>query len=82
MEEHKGQILLETQDWESYCGDGCCYDYGTYLYVNGKEVEGIYHTSDEISSVIAVLEALGYEVKHTELEFQSHDLRMNFEEDY
>lgn len=31
----EGTVKIETEDWDWECGDGCCSDYGTYLYING-----------------------------------------------
>jgi len=32
-------VKIETQDWSYTCGDGCCYNYGTTLYIDEKEIE-------------------------------------------
>lgn len=29
---------IELKEWDHRCGDGCCYTYGTELWVNGKLV--------------------------------------------
>lgn len=58
-----GKILLETQYWESECGGGCCYDWGEYLYVNGKPVT-VYSNDVNVGTLTSVLEHLGYEVEH------------------
>jgi hypothetical protein len=29
-------VTITLNDWEHECADGCCYDYGTELYVNGE----------------------------------------------
>jgi hypothetical protein len=29
-------VTITLNDWEYECADGCCYDYGTELYVNGE----------------------------------------------
>lgn len=81
MEDKKPKVLLQTQDWEYYCGDGCCYDYGTYIYVNGKQATSIEGLYEGIEPIIEVLETLGYEVEKEKLEFQTHDLRIDFEEE-
>ena len=44
-------------DWHYECGDGCCYEYGTSLIINGYLV-----TTDceDTDSVIKVLELCGH----------------------
>ena len=32
-------MKIETKDYHWECGDGCCTEYGTILYIDGKEVE-------------------------------------------
>jgi len=32
-------MKIETQDWDYTCSDGCCYEYGVYLWIDGKEVD-------------------------------------------
>ena len=81
MLDHEKKVLLETQDWDSYCGDGCCYDYGTNIFVNGKQVSNIEGLYDGIEPIISVLESLGYEVEHKEIEGKTYDFRVNFEEE-
>jgi hypothetical protein len=29
------EILIELEEWDHTCGDGCCYTYGTNIYING-----------------------------------------------
>jgi hypothetical protein len=69
MEVKKLKITLE--DWDHTCGDGCCYSYGTKIYLNGKELE---HPNPEVhdnsyvgmdvgTALRAVLKELGYEVE-------------------
>jgi ArsR family metal-binding transcriptional regulator len=64
-------IKITFKDWDYTCGDGCCYKYGTKIYINGVEVE---HPNEEIKdnsyvgnneeiAVHAVLKHLGYEVE-------------------
>jgi hypothetical protein len=69
MEVKKLKITLE--DWDYTCGDGCCYSYGTKLYLNDKELE---HPNPEVqdngyvgmdvnTALLATLKELGYEVE-------------------
>lgn len=32
------KVIIEIEDWEYECGDGCCYDWGTILRVNGSQL--------------------------------------------
>jgi hypothetical protein len=69
MEVKKLKITLE--DWDHTCGDGCCYSYGTKMYLNGKELEhpnpevhdNSYVGMDVDTALRAVLKELGYEVE-------------------
>jgi hypothetical protein len=69
MEVKKLKITLE--DWDHTCGDGCCYSYGTKIYLNGKELEhpnpevhdNSYVGMDVDTALRAVLKELGYEVE-------------------
>lgn len=38
MEKHKKVIKLV--DWDYRCSDGCCYDTGVGLYVDGVQLHG------------------------------------------
>lgn len=64
-------VKIKLEQWYSQCADGCCENYGTYLYVNGKKLE---HPNPEVSdngylgedvstALEAVLKELGYEVE-------------------
>ena len=67
----KDNILnIRLEDWDYTCGDGCCYSYGVYLYLNGKKLK---HPNPEVhdngylgmdveTALKAVLKELGYEV--------------------
>jgi hypothetical protein len=65
------KLKITFEDWHSTCGDGCCDNYGTYLYLNGEKLE---HPNSEVydnsyigmdieNSLEAVLKKLGYEVE-------------------
>ena len=65
------KINLTFSDWDYTCGDGCCYEWGTYCKVNGGE-NLVMHFTDANSAATAVVEVLthlGYEV---EWEFESN----------
>ena len=50
---------LEVESYEYRCGDGCCYDFGERLYVNG---ELVYDAAEiDTDAVIHTLRALGIE---------------------
>ena len=53
------EILIELEEWDHTCGDGCCYTYGTNIYINGE----LLVDEDGMSShqlLTAVLTKLGY----------------------
>lgn len=65
------KILIELEHWDYKCGDGCCYDYGTSLKLNGETLNhpdeteeerfSNAHLGDEVSLALrAVLKELGY----------------------
>ena len=64
----KQKIKLTFKDWDYTCGDGCCYDYGTDVFVNGEEVST--HQSNLEQTLRDVLEHLGYEV---EIEYEDEE---------
>ena len=54
-------VVIELNEYSSYCSDGCCCDYGLNTKVNGVEVS---ECSEDIGIVLErVLEHLGYEVQ-------------------
>lgn len=71
----KEKVLIETESWDYTCGDGCCYDYGTRLYVNGEQVS-VGSSDVDVTAIANVLEVLGYEIVHEDREFDSFDARM------
>lgn len=57
----KDKVIIELEDWDHTCGDGCCYDWGTTIKVNGVTLE---QDGDSVQgSLRAVLEHLGYTVE-------------------
>jgi hypothetical protein len=57
----KEELTIEFQDWDHTCGDGCCYTYGTDIYLNGEKLDEQY-ADDSKNALRAVLEKLGYKV--------------------
>lgn len=62
-------MLIETQDYQYSCGDGCCLNWGTILFIDGKRVEGreFSGSSDAYEYVLTVL--LGHDVDYMEGDF-------------
>ena len=58
------KIIIELDEYESQCGDGCCLDYGTVTKVNGKELNC--HNQDVATILKGVLEELGYDAEIVE----------------
>jgi hypothetical protein len=54
----KHEIILSQWDWS--CGDGCCDDYGTELFVNGNSVTRYFNGS--VDSLQLIFDALGIDV--------------------
>jgi hypothetical protein len=65
------KVKITLEEWDYTCGDGCCYSYGTRLYLNGKELEhpnpevhdNGYVGMDVTTALQSVLKELGYEVE-------------------
>ena len=65
------KLKITLEDWDYTCGDGCCTDYGTKLYLNDKLLEhpnpeqwnNNYVGGDVGIALRAVLKELGYEVE-------------------
>lgn len=53
------EVLIELEDWNHTCGDGCCYTYGTNIYINGEQIEDEDGTNPH-QLLKAVLTKLGY----------------------
>jgi len=61
LELPKGGIKLKTKEWSHTCHNGCCYTYGTKIFINDKQVTSGY--ANEIDTMLQeVLKHLGYEV--------------------
>lgn len=59
--EGEKKIKIELNDYSWECGDGCCTDYGTNVYVNGVEMP--YKNNDTGTIIQQILEHLGYDVE-------------------
>ena len=58
----KGNVLLKIEEWEHTCHDGCCYTYGTKVFINNKQVTSGY--ANEIGTILEeVLQYLDYDVQ-------------------
>ena len=55
------KIKITLKGYHYQCGDGCCDNYGTDLFLNGKELEA--DGESVYSSLEAVLKELGYDVE-------------------
>ena len=54
-------ITITFNEWEHECADGCCYDYGTELYVDGEMIttQAEHNVEDTIWNLLT---HLGYNV--------------------
>lgn len=55
-------MIVATKDWSHTCGGGCCFSYGTTLYIDNKEVEDRTFFSHEDALCYVLEELLGVEV--------------------
>lgn len=51
---------ITLKEWSNECGDGCCYNWGVTLTVDGVIVD--HHFASEADALTNVLETLGHEV--------------------
>jgi len=62
------ELVIELEDWDYRCGDGCCYEWGVDCTINGEKiVGGDYSNLGEIEQGIKIiLEYLGinHEIKY------------------
>lgn len=58
----KPRITVRFEEWEYTCRDGCCYEWGTTVYINGEQVTQFNAGAPE-ANIIEILEHLGYEVE-------------------
>lgn len=54
------KLLIELDEYDYECADGCCTNYGIVTKVNGVELP--VHNTDTNTILLQVLEHLGYEV--------------------
>ena len=58
----KEKLIVKTKSWSHTCGDGCCYTFGTDIYINEERVStGDFNDIDLILN--DVLQKLGYEIE-------------------
>jgi hypothetical protein len=56
-------LKIRLNDWRYQCGDRCCDDYGTELFLNNIEADNPNAGGDVENSLEFVLGQLGYEVE-------------------
>ena len=59
INEKDEELLIELEEWDHTCNDGCCYTYGVNIYINGEQIEDEDGTSHS-QLLTAVLNKLGY----------------------
>lgn len=57
--------VIETEDYYWTCGDGCCDNYGTNLYIDGVLVEDETF-ADSFWAVVGALKRLGHDFEFKE----------------
>lgn len=55
-------MKIQTKDYFWECGDGCCTQYGTYLYIDGKLLEDREFSSSGDAYLYILQEVLGHEI--------------------
>lgn len=57
------KLDIKLKDWDYTCGDGCCYEWGTDIKVNGEKIEGgrFADSNDVITGISAILDHLKIE---------------------
>jgi hypothetical protein len=56
------KLEIKTEEWSHTCHDGCCYTYGTKVFINDKQVTSGY--ANEIDTILEeVLKHLVYDIK-------------------
>jgi hypothetical protein len=59
INEKDEELLIELEEWDHTCNDGCCYDYGVNIFVNGEQIEDE-DGSNPHQLLKVVLNKLGY----------------------
>jgi alanyl-tRNA synthetase len=57
-------MKIETKDYYWECGDGCCSEYGTILFIDGKEIEDRRFGDTRDAYLYVLEEMLGHEVDY------------------
>lgn len=74
-------MKITLREWDYTCGDGCCYNYGTQILIDGKEVEhydeeqivNTYVGCDVEVALRSVLKHLGFENVEIEREYETDE---------
>jgi len=67
INEKDEELLIELEEWDHTCNDGCCYTYGVNIFVNGEQIEDEDGTNPH-QLLTAVLNKLGY--KNVQVEYK------------
>ena len=59
------KVFITLQDWTYECGDGCCFDAGVSLIVNGVECNNQNAGGDVEQALVFTLKQLGFEAEIT-----------------
>ena len=62
---------IHVEDWHHTCGDGCCDEWGTAVYVDGKAVELSYGV--DVDDIESILKAVGvdYEITYEDTRYDN-----------
>jgi hypothetical protein len=68
-------MKIETKEWDYTCGDGCCYNWGVSLFIDGKQIEDREFSDVASAYEYVLVEILGNEVDYIEKEYEEdHDV--------
>jgi len=59
-------MKIRTKEWSHFCGDGCCYHYGTTLWIDDKEVRDRTFSGDGDAYLYILTEVLKFDVDEEE----------------
>jgi hypothetical protein len=57
-------MRIETKDYSYQCGDGCCYEYGTILYIDGKQITDRRFSCEAEAYLYILQDVLGHQVDY------------------
>jgi len=72
------KFKLEFQNWDYTCGDGCCYEFGVRLSINGEEVTNNY----DYYTIIEFIDKFGINPEEIKIEYEDTEMIESDAEDF